>query len=812
MKTKQLLLIALALTLPLAGAHAALITTNTALSPGDLLYEGADLIVSNCTLTVNGAHNFASLLLTDGAVLTHSPAPNGEPDDRLDLTITNDLTVDATSRVDANARGYAATNGPGKGLGDYDNSSSGGHGGPGGNGFGSLAGGGAYDAVLAPSQWGSGGGNIGSSPSPGGAGGGVIRLNVGGVLTVAGQLSANGEGTFDSGGAGGSIHLTVGTLAGAGTISAKGGDCEYVGSGGGGGGRIAMYYGNSLFSGALSAAGGLNPANAFGNNGRCGGVGTLYVRANSASVGDLLLDNSGRTNAMETPITAPVAYRLTLTNATAYVTEPLTLTGLRVSANGLLTHPFQGPRLQVLVHGNAVVEGGGAVAADTRGYPAQTGPGKGNWLGGYDGQGSGAGHGGQGGACWSGPGGVTYDSETEPVDFGSGGGGGSAPNRGGGAIQLTVEGTLTVDGRVSVNADTATGGYDGGGAGGSVWLTAGRLNGVGSITANGQVAAYVGAGSGGGGRIAMDTGLNQFTGSVMAGGGMGGWRSGENGTVHYGTNVPSGLVSWWRGEGNAVDETGAHPGTPQGGLAYAPGQVGQAFSLNGQDAAVALGNWFTNQQFTLSFWVKPNASQAQYADLLDNVHSDYRSWAIQYDNVSDATRSYWHWGTSLPSGGGSLSFSLATGAWQHWVVTLGADRVQHLYLDGRLTGSTTNTAPVPYDGSQYFNLGKHQLYGRYFNGMVDELMCFDRALGAAEVAALHVSQGGRPTLEIQPDPGGVLLLWPASAEGFELVSRSDLAAGAWEPVTNTAALNGTWKEVLLPASDSQRFFRLKSGN
>src|ERR1035438_3376705 len=53
-------------------------TSNTTIGAGDLTYEGQDIVVSNCTLTVNGPHNFASLVLTDSAVLTHSASPNGE--------------------------------------------------------------------------------------------------------------------------------------------------------------------------------------------------------------------------------------------------------------------------------------------------------------------------------------------------------------------------------------------------------------------------------------------------------------------------------------------------------------------------------------------------------------------------------------------------------------------------------------------------------------------------------------------------------------------------------------------------------------
>ena len=1061
-KRNTLVVLTAALALHTTAALAVVITTSTTLAPGDTAYEGADLVVSNCTLTVNGVHSFASLWLTDSAVLTHSPAPAGETNHRLDLAIAGEMTIDVMSRIDVNGKGYGSAAGPGAGANAY-NASGGGHGGPGGNAV--LAGGVSYGDLLAPTVWGSGGGSL-NGTTPGGAGGGWARLSVGGILTVAGQLTANGESLLASGGAGGSIQVSAGTLAGNGSITANGGSAGNAGSGGGGGGRIALYYGSSTFSGGLAALGGfstsansggagtlytkanrqsvgnllldnsgrtnamqtlitspaayrltltnatayatepllltslhvsanstlthpptqltglnltvggeatidaggaisadrkgygpaagpgagisngyasgggyggpggdsyggpaggvsygdlLAPAQCgsgggnmgvppggggagggairldvsgtltvdgqvtangesgkascgaggsihviagilagngsitanggstsnltyigsggggggrialyYGNStfsgeltalgglasgvplGHSGGAGTLYTKANSQSVGDLLLDNgSQHTNAMETPITTPVAYRLTLSNVTAYATNSLTLSGLRVSANGLLTHPFQGPRLQVLVQGNALVEGGGAIGADARGYPAQTGPGKGSSWGGTA---SGAGHGGQGGSgYYVGPGGVSYDSETEPVDFGSGGGDThAAPNRGGGAIQLTVAGTLTIDGRVSANADAVTGSYDGGGSGGSLWLTASRLNGAGSIAANGQFCGYSLSGSGGGGRIAIYTGVNLLAGAVTASGGLSASRPGGNGTVHYGPNVPTGLISWWRGEGDASDTMGVHPGTPQGGLGYAAGQVGQAFALNGQDAAVALGTWFNLQEFTLSLWVKPGSTQVQNADLLDNVHSDDRSWAIQYDNVSDASRSYWHWGTSGPSGGGAISFALTNGAWQHWVVTLGSDRVQRLYLNGTLAGSTTNTAAVPYDGSQDFNLGKHQLYGRYFNGLVDELMCFNRPLSPEEVASLYFSQGGPLELSIQPTSGGVLLSWPASATSFGLVSRTNLTAGFWAVVTNEPSAKDARMQVVLPANTPpQRFFRLR---
>ena len=790
------------LALHTTSVRAVLFSTNTTIGAGITTYDGQPIVVSHCTLTVDGVHNFASLRLTDSAVLTHTSATTGEPTHRLDLAIAGELTIDATSRVDVNAQGYGPVAGPGAGINSGYYPSGGGHGGPGGNAYGGPAGGVSCGELLDPSLGGSGGGdslNFGT----GGTGGGVIRLDVGGLLTVAGLLTANGESGRPSGGAGGSIQISAGTLAGNGSITANGGSPGNAGCGGGGGGRIALYYGNSTFSGGLTALGGLASGAFAGNS---GGAGTLYTKAHSQSVGDLRLDNSGVTNAMETRITPPVACRLTLTHVTAYATNPLTLTGLRVRAGGLLTHPFQGPRLQVIVQGDAVVESGGTIGTDSRGYPLKTGPGAGSG-GGFGFSGSGAGHGGPGGASYYGaPGGVTYDSATEPVAFGSGGGGEQGSNRGGGAIQLQVVGTLTLDGRLSADADAVTASYDGGGAGGSVWLTAGRVNGAGSISASGQVTGYSLAGSGGGGRIAIHTGVNEFAGAVVASGGLSTSRPGGVGTVYFSPNVPTGLISWWRGEGDTRDTMGVHPGTPLGGLTYAPGQVGQAFSLNGQDAAVALGDWFNLQEFSLGAWVKPGTTQVQYADILDNNHTDYRSWVIQHDNVSDPARSYWHWGAN---DAGGIACWMTNSAWQHLVVTVISNHVSRLYSNGQLLETVTGTGPIAYDGSQYFNLGKHHLLGRYFNGLVDELMCFNRPLSPAETASLYFNQGGPLPLSIQATPGGVLLSWAASAEGFGLASRTNLTAGAWESVTNPPSLNGDRREVALPANPPvQRFFRL----
>src|SRR5258706_4514474 len=51
---------------------------------------------------------------------------------------------------------------------------------------------------------------------------------------------------------------------------------------------------------------------------------------------------------------------------------------------------------------------------------------------------------------------------------------------------------------------------------------------------------------------------------------------------------PSGLVSWWPGEGTADDAFGGNPGGLVNGVTFTPGKVGQAFNFNGVSDYVRL--------------------------------------------------------------------------------------------------------------------------------------------------------------------------------------------------------------------------------
>ena len=56
---------------------------------------------------------------------------------------------------------------------------------------------------------------------------------------------------------------------------------------------------------------------------------------------------------------------------------------------------------------------------------------------------------------------------------------------------------------------------------------------------------------------------------------------------------PEGIVAWWPGDGNANDFVENHNGTLWNGATWASGIVGQAFSCDGLDDCVNVGDLST---------------------------------------------------------------------------------------------------------------------------------------------------------------------------------------------------------------------------
>ena len=563
---------------------------------------------------------FGNLTVSNGAAVQCLGQTNGPIYDAsgkgVAVAASASVTVAAGSSINADGQGFAASKGPGKGIGapmGYDAAGAS-HGGVGGgNGFWDPGANGClypapraatYGVLTAPTALGSGGLDSGGKNN---RGGGAVKISAP-VVTAIGMISANApDNTFDnfcSPGAGGSVWIVADTFLGNGLVAANGGSqaTTHYRTGGGGGGRIAVVVSTNLFTGAIRAYGGA-PAFNYQTDER-GGAGTIFVKLPSQPNGELVIENTNATPCAVTHLagtndTATYAFdRLTIrTNAALEVipgqtldmsdaSRPISSDGTAVLINngtcslpttfavtnfalanhngaslGNLSSLTIGPPSGTLTHlrnltadvyrleltvNTLTIQSGGKVTADACGYGARMGPGAPLPA---DGTYRGAGHAGRGESSTNY---LVYGNAFTPTNSGSGGMYWYDRHDGGGIIKIKVKGILTVNGTVSAKGYSPP--YGGAGAGGSVWLDAGRLAGTGTINADGGVRSTA---SGGGGRVSITYRTSSFTGIPLPGlytnqetmsatvSAKGGYNTGANGVEDgsvYIEKVPTGSL------------------------------------------------------------------------------------------------------------------------------------------------------------------------------------------------------------------------------------------------------------------------------
>lgn len=209
------------------------------------------------------------------------------------------------------------------------------------------------------------------------------------------------------------------------------------------------------------------------------------------------------------------------------------------------------------------------------------------------------------------------------------------------------------------------------------------------------------------------------------------------------TSPPSGMVSWWSGDGNYNDIIGGNNGTSQNG-AFAPGLVGQAFSLNEPGPVVAPYNCptcayvsITNNlppsanAVTIDAWVYPDQSQ-QSQGSSQWVYTQYASGPQLGFAGTDTL--YWR-----PNGDNSTEFSspgiIPSNTWTFLAGTYdSASGLSKLYVNGNLVWTQSLSGPVSLTDAAF--IGK-RLNQEFFVGRIDELELYTRALSASEIQAIY---------------------------------------------------------------------------
>jgi hypothetical protein len=206
---------------------------------------------------------------------------------------------------------------------------------------------------------------------------------------------------------------------------------------------------------------------------------------------------------------------------------------------------------------------------------------------------------------------------------------------------------------------------------------------------------------------------------------------------------PSGVVSWWRAEGNVGDAIGSNHGALVGDTDFAPGRFGQAFRFDGDADAVDVGSpasLHLGDQFTITAWVKKSPPPLRHQCGMWVAGFDCDGWAVviggNCGGAGDEEVVFTHVCYSGVGGGPSVEDS--DGEWHHVAVSKSGSTVS-FYLDGQ---KTTRSYGPSFGFGSSFGIGASA--GRLsegFSGLIDEVMVFARVLSDAEVQALGAPGG-----------------------------------------------------------------------
>jgi hypothetical protein len=215
--------------------------------------------------------------------------------------------------------------------------------------------------------------------------------------------------------------------------------------------------------------------------------------------------------------------------------------------------------------------------------------------------------------------------------------------------------------------------------------------------------------------------------------------------------VPSGLVSWWPGNGNARDIRGRNNGTVFSGTTYAPGKVGQAFNFDGQNGGVSIPDnpsLTFRHSFSIEAWINGGYSSGSQAQIF--FRGDNRPFLDPYFlDVSTDHQIDFH--VESLTARADISAPFPARPWVYVAATLDdATGLMSLYLNGVLAvaksttvrpfGSLLNSG-VP--GESIGNL-QSRADNEPFRGLIDEMSVYNRALSAAQIHAIyHAGSAGK---------------------------------------------------------------------
>ena len=202
--------------------------------------------------------------------------------------------------------------------------------------------------------------------------------------------------------------------------------------------------------------------------------------------------------------------------------------------------------------------------------------------------------------------------------------------------------------------------------------------------------------------------------------------------------IPTDYIAYYSFQNDSQDETGNYNGAATDNVNF---NVSDRFSnqnsaieLNGSDAYIQVENNYEDlTNATWSIWLNPTVSNEYQAICSKWNGSGGTGWLVSIENeqyaIETPNNQYY-----FQTGNVSLN------TWTHLVISCDNEYVK-FYIDGQLENTLEQVSPINNNGtSSQIGKNNHPVNG-FFNGKLDDIRIYNRALSDEEVQALYHENG-----------------------------------------------------------------------
>ena len=250
----------------------------------------------------------------------------------------------------------------------------------------------------------------------------------------------------------------------------------------------------------------------------------------------------------------------------------------------------------------------------------------------------------------------------------------------------------------------------------------------------------------------------------------------ENDCASPASNVPNTFIreidgaqpvkgSWHldEGSGNTTKDSSGqgNDGTLVNGPTWVDGKYGKALSFNGSDDYVSTPLSLNTVPKTYEAWIYHPTISGGWKWIIGNDNGNYNGHFI----VTNGSTAKFEFVYCYPSTCDSYpsNSTLSPNQWYHVVASVSSTNVK-IFINGILDKEYSELSIGTVSGVSHV-IGKHSAVSSYyFNGIIDEVRIYNRALSAEEISDLYGTGGDRHGYTTTNYPGRVLVRKYASPE------------------------------------------------